>query len=83
MLRRAPPHHMQQMYARLERTHHAGRGLVEHPARNVIKQMTFELKVDDKIDLCGIAYRNERPPVCQMLQRSIDGRGEHLSPLIE
>ena len=34
------------MHARtLERTHHAGRGLVEHPARDVIEQMTFELKV--------------------------------------
>jgi hypothetical protein len=40
MLRRMPPHHMKQVHARLEGIHHSGRGLVEHPARNVIKQMT-------------------------------------------
>jgi hypothetical protein len=55
MLHRTPPHHMKQVHARLVRTYHAGCGLVEHPARYVIKQMTFELKGDDKIQLCHVS----------------------------
>ena len=52
MLRRmAPPHHVHQVHARRERTHHAGRGLMEHPVGNMIKQMTFELKVDDEVNV--------------------------------
>jgi len=83
MLRRMPPHRMKQVHARLERTHHSRRGLVEHPGRNVIKEMTFELKVDDKINLCRVSDRNERPRVCQVLQRPIDGVHEHLSRSIQ
>ena len=89
MMHRMPPHHMKQVHARLEGTHHSGRGLVEHPGCNVIKQMTFELKVDDKIDLCRVsdvcrvADRTERPRVCQVLQRPIDGVHEHLSRSIQ
>jgi hypothetical protein len=83
MPRRSPPHHMNQVNARLERTHHAGRGFVEHPRRHVIKQMTFELKVDDEINLCRVCERIERPSVCEVLQRPIDGVHEHLSRSIQ
>jgi hypothetical protein len=83
MLCRAPPHHMKQVHTRLERTHHAGRGLVEHPARNVIQQMTFELKVDVEINLRRVPDRTERPRVCQVLERPVDGVNEHLSRSIQ
>lgn len=41
MLRRVPSHQMEQVSARLERTHHAGHGFMEHPIGNMIKQMTL------------------------------------------
>jgi hypothetical protein len=40
MLRRTPSHDTKQVHARLECNH---RGLVEHPARNVIEQMPSDL----------------------------------------
>ncbi len=83
MLRRTPLHHMEQVHARLESTHHAGRGLMKHPARNVIKQMTFELKVDDKINPCRVSDRNERPRVCQVFQWSVDSVNQHLSRSVQ
>jgi hypothetical protein len=51
---------------------------VEHPARNVIEQMTFELKINDEINLCRVTDRAERPRICQVLERPIDGLHEHL-----
>jgi hypothetical protein len=69
--------------ARLERTHHAGRGLVKHSGRDVIEQMTFELKVDVKINQCRVSVRCERPPVRQVLQRPIDCVHQHLSRSIQ
>jgi hypothetical protein len=56
---------------------------MEHAARDMIEQMTFELKVDDKINLCGVPDRNECPSVREILQRSVDGMHEHLSRSIQ
>ena len=78
MLRGAPPHHMDQVHARLERTHHPGCRLVEHPIGNMIEQMALELKVDDEVDVGLVANRRERPCVGQMLQRTFDGAHQHL-----
>ena len=64
MLHATLPHHVDQVYARRERTHHARGGLVEHPIGNMIKQMTFELEVDDQINLGCLLYGCERPGVC-------------------
>ena len=73
MLRGVPPHHMDQMHARRERTHHAGCRLVEHPIGNMIKQMTLELKVYDEVNVSLVSNRRERPCVGQMLQRTFGG----------
>src|SRR5271157_4284087 len=83
MLRRMPPHHMEQVHARLERTHHASYGLVEHPIGNMIKQMTLELKVDDEVNVSLVPNRRERPRVCQVLQRPFDGAHQHLSRSVQ
>jgi hypothetical protein len=45
------PHQMHQVHARLECTHHAGRGFLEHLVGNMIKQMTFELEVYDEVNM--------------------------------
>ena len=73
MLRGTPAHHMQQVDARLERTHHTSCRLMEHPVGNMIKQMTLELKIDDEVNLSLVSNWRERPCVCQMLQRTFGG----------
>src|SRR5271166_5266603 len=83
MLRRMPPHHMEQVHARLERTHHASYGLVEHPIGNMIKQMTLELKVDDEVNVSLVPNRRERPRVRQVVQRPFEGAHQHLSRSVQ
>src|SRR5580692_1238294 len=78
MLHTMPAHHVEQMHARLERTHHARCRFMEHPIGNMIEQMTFELEIDDEINASLIAYRCESPSVCQVLQRPLDGAHKHL-----
>ena len=51
MLYLVPLHHVEQVHAKLERTHHARCGLVEHTICNMIKKMTLELKINDEIDM--------------------------------
>jgi hypothetical protein len=78
MLRRMAPHQVDQAHARRERTHHASCSFMEHPIRNMIKQVTFELKVDYEIDVSLVRNRRESPCICQVLQRSLDGAHQHL-----
>ena len=73
MPRRTLLHHVKQVHASLERTHHTGCGLMEHPVDNMIKQMALELKVDYEVDVSLVPNRCECPGVGQMLQRSFDG----------
>ena len=73
MLCGMPPHHMEQVDARFESTHHTGCRLVEHPIGNMIKQMSLELKVDDEINECPVPNRRECPSVGQELQWSFYG----------
>jgi hypothetical protein len=56
--------HVEQVYARLERTHHTSCGLMEHPVGHMIEQMTLKLKVDDEIHVGLVANGRERPSVC-------------------
>jgi len=80
---RMPLHQVDQVHARLERTHHASCRLVEHPIGNMIEQMTFELKVDHEVDNRLILNRRERPGVDQVLQRPLDGAHQHLSRSVQ
>jgi hypothetical protein len=74
MPRRVPQlHHMQQVHARLEGTHHTSCCLMKHPIGNMIKQMTFKLKVYDEVNMSPLPNRRKCPSVGQMLQRSFDG----------
>jgi hypothetical protein len=73
------PHQVDQVHSRRERTHHASCRFMKHPIRNMIKQMTFELKVDYEIDVSLVPNRRESPCICQMLQRPVDGAHQHLS----
>jgi hypothetical protein len=44
-------HQVNQVRARLKRTHHARGGLMEHLVGNMVEQMAFELKVYDKVHM--------------------------------
>ena len=70
MLSGPPSHHVEQVHPRLERTHHASCGLLEHAVGNVTKQMGFEFKIDDKIDVSLVPERRKCPCVCQVLEWS-------------
>src|SRR5271166_942014 len=84
MLRCTPPHHMDQVNARLECAHHPSCGLVEHPSGDMIKQMTLELKVNEEVYVCLVIGLRECPRVRQVLQRpSFDGAHQHLSRSIQ
>ena len=63
MRRRMPPHKVDQVHARRERTHHASCRFVEHPIRDMIEQMAFELKIDYEIDVSLVPNRRESPGV--------------------
>ena len=51
MLPVALHHHMDQVRARFERTHHACRRLVEHVVGHMIEEVAFELEVDNKVHM--------------------------------
>jgi hypothetical protein len=76
MLLGTAPHHVEQMDARLERTHHTRCGLMEHTIGDMIEHMVLELKVDDEVNMRRVVHCRERPRVCQMFQRPFDGAHE-------
>ena len=57
-------HHMDKVCPCLERTHHAGRRLVEHVVGHMIEEVGFELEVDNEIHESAAVYRRKCPCVC-------------------
>src|SRR5690348_12555286 len=56
---------------------------MKHAVRHVVEQVTFELEVDDEIDLGLLAERREGPGICQVLQWSLDGADYDLTRSIQ
>lgn len=83
MLNRVPPHHVEQVHASLERTHHACCGLLKHTVGNVIEQMTLELKVDDEVDVSLVPNLRERAAVCWVLQWPFDSTHNDLAQSVQ
>ena len=84
MLALALRHPMDEVRARFEGAHHAGRRLVEHAVGHMIEEMALELEVDNEVHTSLVACRRERPRVCQMLERSpFGGTHQHLPRPIE